>query len=385
MKVAYIPGPGDIAGTYQYWKNGADDPAIPVRAYSAMFFDACRDLGAEGLVFQRGETRGSLVEEDHVSIRSVPAPGHSGILSYWKAKHEHAAACLDVLNAQRPDAVVLGGDFFWPLLPRLRAACGRVVLSVHNTFWPMGTAPASKARIGNAVLGRLFRRNVSAAITVSEECKRQFLSLAEKPVELVRPQIKPETMEMGPAAAPQDPLILFVGRVEADKGVFDLLEAFEQAFSSERRMRLAFAGSGGALDELERRAASSPAAGRVAVLGRLNGEEVNAMLRASSILVCPTQPTFPEGFAVVCAEAMAHGVPCIVSSAVPAADLLDDAAETFPAGDAAALAALLRSAILDSGKFAAMKAAAVERRKCLRGEHHSWGSAVTRILQRNPA
>ncbi|QHI99974.1 glycosyltransferase [Xylophilus rhododendri] len=109
-------------------------------------------------------------------------------------------------------------------------------------------------------------------------------------------------------AAPQT--LIYVGRVEEDKGVFDLLQAFE-LLAARYPVRLKFVGGGSAVAPLRECAASSPVADRVEVLGAVPFPEVFSHLKSSLVAVTPTQSRFPEGLCKTVLESYFVGVPVI--------------------------------------------------------------------------
>jgi glycosyltransferase involved in cell wall biosynthesis len=131
-------------------------------------------------------------------------------------------------------------------------------------------------------------------------------------------------------------LALFAGRLEREKGVPVLLDAWRAAALDESA-RLAFAGDGPLRGLVER------ASGRVAALGRVAREQLPGLYAAADCLVLPSVPTatFREPWGLVCNEAMHQGVPIIATDAVGAAagGLVRDGRNGFvvPAGDAVAL------------------------------------------------
>lgn len=374
LRLAYIPGPGAVSQSYRHWLAGRDDPDIPIRAYSSMFYDVCRELGAQALVIERGERSETLVSDERMTIVSIPAPAVSGRFAYWRAKAAYSAAMVKKIRQFRPHVVVLGGDFFWPMLPLLKKDGARIVISVHNTYWPMGTSRAPHKRVLDAALGYILRRNADSAVVVSEECARQFRALAGSGAELflARPQISEDHLRLPPSGPQDQRNILYVGRLERDKGIYDLLEAFEM-FAPATDASLVFVGDGSEYEAVSARAAASPYASRIIIKGRLDGEGVHLAMRDADLLVCPTRPQFTEGFATVCAEALAHGVPSVVSTAVPAAELLGDACRVAPAGDYAALARTVEDALAD---LPALREAALTRRRLLSDEATSWGAGL---------
>lgn len=50
LRVSYITGAGDVAGTYGYWKEGKPDPRVPIITYSSMFYDLMGQLDAKSQI-----------------------------------------------------------------------------------------------------------------------------------------------------------------------------------------------------------------------------------------------------------------------------------------------------------------------------------------------
>ena len=144
----------------------------------------------------------------------------------------------------------------------------------------------------------------------------------------------------GAAGGPADLLVLFVGRLEREKGVDVLLEAWRRADLGEGAA-LALAGEG----SLAPRARA--AGGGVRLLGQVSPVDLPALYAAADVLVLPSirTATFTEPWGLVVNEAMLQRTPPITSDAVGAAagGLVRDGHNglVFPAGDSAALAARL--------------------------------------------
>jgi glycosyltransferase involved in cell wall biosynthesis len=140
-------------------------------------------------------------------------------------------------------------------------------------------------------------------------------------------------------AAGGRPLFLFVGRLEREKGVATLLEAWRRARLGTDAV-LAFAGEGPLRGAVE-------AAG-MQTLGFVDQDELPALYAAADALVLPSIATamFREPWGLVANEAMHHGTPVLASDAVGAAagGLVRDGRNglVFPAGDADALALRLQ-------------------------------------------
>jgi glycosyltransferase involved in cell wall biosynthesis len=116
--------------------------------------------------------------------------------------------------------------------------------------------------------------------------------------------------------------ILFVGRLVPEKGVFDLLEAYAKLGSDLRsEVGLVFAGDGVSREELAQRAKRiSP--GVVCFPGFAQREDLAGLYALAETLVLPTHS---DPWGLVVNEAMACGLPIIVSSVAGcSADLVED-------------------------------------------------------------
>ncbi|MGH3687128.1 MAG: glycosyltransferase family 4 protein [Pseudonocardiaceae bacterium] len=112
-----------------------------------------------------------------------------------------------------------------------------------------------------------------------------------------------------PLGALQDqPVLLFHGRVDRRKGVFDLLAALPAG------VRLMISGIGPDLAE-----ATSRADGRTTFLGYIPPDQAPEVYRSADIFV---SPTYSEGFSNTILEAMASGLPIVSTRSVGVVDCL---------------------------------------------------------------
>lgn len=141
-------------------------------------------------------------------------------------------------------------------------------------------------------------------------------------------------------AGPDDVLFLFVGRLEPEKGVELLLDAWRGAGLDGARLAVAGAGP------LAVKAASQGPG--VRSLDHVDAARLPALYAAADVLVLPSvaTATFKEPWGLVVNEAMLQRTPVIASDAVgaAAAGLVADGTTglVFGAGDPEALAACLR-------------------------------------------
>ena len=151
----------------------------------------------------------------------------------------------------------------------------------------------------------------------------------------------------GPARADGEvPVLLYHGRVDARKGVLDLLDAARQLREGGDRFRLLISGIGPTYDET---AASIPLMGlqdQVRMTGYVDYEDVPEVYRQADIFV---SPTYAEGFSNTILEAMASRLAVVSCRSVGVVDCIRDGENgllTEP-GDRDGLADALRRVLRD--------------------------------------
>ncbi len=154
--------------------------------------------------------------------------------------------------------------------------------------------------------------------------------------------------------AEDERVVLFVGRLEPQKGIHDLLEAFEQLRAHVPRATLALVGHGISTEEVRARVERwSPGGARM--LGALPPGEVAAWLGACDVM---TLPSWAEGTPNVVLEALASGRPVVATRVGGIPDVLRDPCSgvVVPPRDADALAAALQDALERGWDAAAIRA-----------------------------
>ncbi len=160
--------------------------------------------------------------------------------------------------------------------------------------------------------------------------------------------------EVGEEASP--PQVLYAGRLSAEKGVLELVEAANG-------MNLVVAGDG-------------PLRARVpGALGFVPHDELQGLYADAAVVACPSRR---EGFGVACLEAMAHARPVVATDVGGLRDLVIDG-ETglvVPARNAQALRAALERLLGDRELRRRFGAAARERAR----RNFSWDGVTNATL-----
>ena len=155
--------------------------------------------------------------------------------------------------------------------------------------------------------------------------------------------------------------ILFVGRLIPEKGVFDLLEAYAKLESGLRsEVGLVFAGDGVSREELAQQAKRiSP--GAVCFPGFAQREDLAGLYALAETLVLPTHS---DPWGLVVNEAMACGLPIIVSSVAGcSADLVEEGWNGYvvPPRDSEKLSVAINSLVRQPELKRQMSARSLER------------------------
>jgi glycogen(starch) synthase len=387
LRLLLAAGPGDVVGTFRHWREGRDDPGQVAVTYSGQFFDVCRQLGAIGYAIAHHPRRDRVRDgEFHVEHRPIPfiksrsaTLYHAGQL--WSALRLIATAVRVRANM----LVIYDGTCHWFPLRVLPWLGVKVVPSIHCTFWRKGARPPGTiGRAIRALNAPFWRHGAAAVLSASREITAQLDRLASDghaPVIEFLPTYRQGMFptECPPTAPPFR--VLFVGRIEAFKGVFDLLEIAARLASAGRTdFEFDLCGDGPALPELTRKAAELNLATRFRLHGHCSRPVMREMFRNAHGVIAPTTTAFAEGFNQVVAEAILAGRPVITSTVCPALDYVRQGAVEVPPDDVAGyMSAIVRLAD-DKGLYEQ------KRRACeaLAGQFYEtsrgWSAALARAI-----
>jgi glycosyltransferase involved in cell wall biosynthesis len=172
---------------------------------------------------------------------------------------------------------------------------------------------------------------------------------------------------------------LYAGRLIKEKGVFDLLEAYAQLQEETRaKIGLVFVGDGADRDELTKRA-SKIEAGIIHFPGFVHREGLAEIYSLANALVFPT---YSDPWGLVVNEAMACGLPIIVTNVAGcAADLVQEGENGFviSPGDVPQLGLALARLVEDPELREQLGHASRERIEA--NSPQAWADGMTRAVQ----
>lgn len=282
----------------------------------------------------------------------------------------------DVVHAATEAGVGLAGR-------RFALARGIPLVTSFNTLFPEYLAGYRLGALEPALWRylRWFHGGADLTVTPSEWMRRELLrrgfharlALWSRGVdaELFHPARRSDALraELAPAA---DVILLYVGRLAAEKKVGLLLDAFASVRArASVRTALALVGNGPALPELRARAGEG-----VVFTGYRTGMELAAHYASADVFVFPSDT---ETFGQVVTEAHASGLPAVVPDRGGVTDIVvpGRSGRRFRPGDAASFAA----AIVDLVHDAALRSD-MGRVARADAEQRSWEAVGTGLIGR---
>jgi len=134
--------------------------------------------------------------------------------------------------------------------------------------------------------------------------------------------------------------LLFIGRLDPKKGIEALLKACSLAAPPPWRLAIAGWGAPEYVSQLKEQIHALGLSGRVEMLGAVLSNEKKGLFERSDVALVPS---YTENFAIVVAEALAHGVPVIASKGTPWSRLEEMRCGLWVNNDPESLADAIRS------------------------------------------
>lgn len=307
-----------------------------VFARLASGFEARGDRVTFAVDFEAQENRALLSRE--VDLVVLP-PGHGrAALALAKLlrreRFDASLSALSVSNLKHAAAAALAGSL------------DRSVVTYHGFY------ESEAARLSNIGyrLTPLLARAAGAAVAVSNALRDDLVQRFYVPKTRIRTIYNPAAPEPFPPAATEEglaaraPIVLAMGRLVPDKDFVTLIRAF--ALIENPEARLTILGEGPERARLASEAERLGVAARVALPGF--AADIGPELARAKCLVVSSER---ETFGLSCVEALAYGLPVIVTDCGGPAEVLGPAADGPPVriGDAEALARRIEAALADPG------------------------------------
>jgi glycosyltransferase involved in cell wall biosynthesis len=318
--------------------HGADDAALRVLHVTPFFAPAWVYGGLPESAYQfarhlahAGTTVRVLTTDANgwgtrLDAPSMAAYAHrDGIEVQYCARVARQSASLELLGAlaeqiRWADVVHLHAAYSFPTIPTLIAARllkRPVIWTPHGALqrWS-GSRRVGFKSLWEKVCVAVGSRELVFHLTSADEVAETRARFPHATIGLIPNGVEiPQALCREPRGAKLR--LGFVGRLDPKKGIENLLAACR--IVKERKaadFSLAIAGSGSSEYEarLRREIDQLQLGNEVAMLGDIRGEKKKRMLERTDVVVAPS---FTENFAIVVAEALAHGAAVIASTGTP--------------------------------------------------------------------
>lgn len=200
---------------------------------------------------------------------------------------------------------------------------------------------------------KLAMKRATFVITKSEHLRERAIQMGINPdkVRTVRNGCNPAVFHQADRGAARvefavdyrAELVLFVGRLDAAKGIFELLDAFGSLASCRPNLCLTYVGDGPGAEQLRSKAIGLGLQDRVSLVGSCSSQKVARWLAAANVLALPS---YREGYPNVVIEALSCGRPVIATDVGGIPELVDESSGILVAPrDSQALAAAIQTAM----------------------------------------
>ncbi len=268
------------------------------------------------------------------------------------------------LRQARPE-IVQGGEPFvrrlvpnaWAVLAYSRASRRPfVVPSLENLPIPGKYGAAWATALRASV--RPYVQGASLAIATNAGAEDNFRWAGARPEKLVRMMYGTwgvDTSEFSPDGPHAElpgaaPAIVFLGRIQRSKGVFDLVEAMPRVLD-QVDAELVLIGDGPDSERLRQDVRDRGLSGKVHFLGPVMNKDVPRYLRSATVLAAPsrTTRTWAEQVGMSAVQAMACGVPVVSTPSGSISEFIDDGVTGLlvPEGEPPALADALALVLIN--------------------------------------
>jgi len=278
----------------------------------------------------------------------------------------------------------------WLALPVANQLGVPVVVSPHGTL-PYDTGRPIIKKTWDRLLGHrmLSRFTQIIALTQNEAADARTIwtgrgaPLREEQISIVPNGVHLEDFAMLPAGGPfrerwklgTGPVVLYLGRLQARKGVQLLIPAFAQAVRQNPDAHLLIVGPDeGMLAELRAQVAEHQIAEQVIFTGLLTGNDKLSALAAADLF---TLPAIGEGFSMAVLEAMICKLPILLTPGCNFPEVVEAGAGLVVERDTGALAEALTLLLSDARRREQMG----QRAFTLVQQHYTWAQVAAQLEQ----
>ncbi len=387
LRVLYLAGPGDAVSVLRSMASEKAYESISHVAYSGMVFDVCRRLGCRLLSIS---TPDKADDFSFGLLRAVniadPLRGKSGVA--YHLGHLSYARTIRRYAREFGANVIIASPQPYPFLFADLALRGvQLVPALHATLAPQFRRPSRAASLMLQLSRRIYSDTSAAILSHPGWTVEQIRTLTRgrtRPIVEFLPLLRGDAFsEVAPPDATASVFrVITVGRVEASKGVFSLIEIARRCREAlGDHIHFDICGTGSALNEARERVAKLELQSVMTLHGWTEMSDLLRLWGRSHVAVVPTTVDFTEGFNQVVVEAVLAGRPVITSRVCPSLEYVRPCSIEVDVDDVDGYVSAILGLARDRERYSNLQAATTAVIKPFLDESNSFGAAVAHALR----
>ena len=384
LRLAYLSGPVDGVQVYKTWSAGQQHDYFGT-SFLSEFYQACSDLEAKSFVITTLRTGHfqHTVGTSVIENRPLPA-GKRGIffhiaIAFW------FLCRLPGLIKFRPNVLVVTAlPNYWFLLSPLRLFGIRILPAIHGTLWPkFGTLRRSWRTL--IKLNVPFYNHTDYVMAASHDTARQARMMSGRPkIYVFLPTYRPSQFAaIVSANIDKQPFrIIFAGRIEVSKGVYDLVKIAESLVKRNAPpFHIDICGAGTEIEGLIAKISETGLNRAMTCHGFCGHQRLSELLAQSHVVIVPSTTELEEGFAMICAEAILAERPLVTSAVCPALEYVRAATVEAIPDDVESYAQALFDLSTDRALYKAKQVACKKLQRQFYDESFGYAATLSGILR----
>src|SRR5882672_3426849 len=332
------------------------------------------------------EVHGIHVHRIHFPSPPMPADGATQVIQFNACLFERVMELKDQL---REPSAVIAHDWLTMLAAHAarKQLGGRLILTMHDTVIGKTFGKMNNEDKFIALVQRWGCQEADRVIPVSNHVRNELQRVYEADparLHVVPCGVDPSWFETvdpqylrdlrGTLGKTGDFLFTYVGRLDPEKGIDVLVEAFASLAIRHPSLFLLIAGKGNEQPKLEGLLKERRIEKRVRFLGYVTGPALEALYKCTDLLVCPS--TY-EPFGIVPLEGMINRIPVIASDTGGMSEIVehDRSGLKVPPGDRSALSRAIEQIVQNPSQAKQLAAGGYERAKSV----YSWDRVAERL------
>jgi len=341
VRIVFVTGPGDLNAAYKSWERHDADKSSFGGEFLEEFFEESKRLNATCHLISPLPGVTARHPNYYLEHRPYPLPNASGIIYHLVQIYYLLGVALTAIKFKANLLMVTPSRPYWFVLCFLPPFGIKILPSLHCALWPkFQKKPRSVIVQFFFQLTRFFYcHSCIAMLTASEDIAVQIRALTKgknKPLFGFLPTYKPQDFNhfQIPEHSTSPFRILFVGRVEATKGIYSIIELAHRFSRENHQIEFHICGIGSALEDFSQKVKDNNLESSVIIHGFCYKPVLLQIYQQAHAVIIPTTTEFGEGFNRVVVESILSYRPVITSAVcIPVESHLDDAVIQVPPND----------------------------------------------------